>query len=231
MNTSPARHAGRGLHVTHTLTSNGASTLTLNDRQQTVPGRCAHTVRLRRVVVGIRPAAPPAPRQRERVHHRPRPGLQVHVVEGTQHALRMRPGRGPVQVTAGPGFPVTGLTASVPPRRTPAPPVRSAPGAGLAASRIHRQKSRASARVAWSHPIPAAHRKRTSAAGPSRKTAAWWPSLTPGAPADTPRPDQRLPRAHRRAGKARTDHRSPQAPRSAAPPAGPDRVGHPLLRS
>ena len=28
-----------------------------------------------------------------------------------------------------------------------------------------------------------------------------------------------------------TDHQSPQATRSAAPPAGPDRVGHPLLRS
>ena len=60
----------------------------------TVPAAALITVRLRRVVVGIRPAAPPAPRQRERVHHRPRPSLQVQVVEGTQHALGVRPGRG-----------------------------------------------------------------------------------------------------------------------------------------
>ena len=40
----------------------------------------------------------------------------------------------PSQAGAGVPNPVTGLTASFPPRRTRAPPVRGAPGAGLAAS-------------------------------------------------------------------------------------------------
>jgi hypothetical protein len=41
-------------------------------------------------------AASPAAQARQRVHHRPRPSLQVQVVEGTQHALGVRPGRGRV---------------------------------------------------------------------------------------------------------------------------------------
>ena len=83
----------------------------------------------------MRPAAP-RPGQRERVHHRPGPRLQVKVVEAAQHALAVRPGRG--RVRPADGFPVTGLPLRPAPHRA----ARTGASGGLAASWIHRQKSR-----------------------------------------------------------------------------------------
>ena len=46
-----------------------------------------------RVVMRARAPAPALPVQRERIHHRARPGLEVEIVELPQHALAMRRGR------------------------------------------------------------------------------------------------------------------------------------------
>ena len=46
-----------------------------------------------RVVMRARAPAPALPVQRERIHHRARPGLKVEIVELPQHALAMRRGR------------------------------------------------------------------------------------------------------------------------------------------
>src|SRR6266542_1166363 len=47
-------------------------------------------MRLHRVVVRMRPSGP-APRQRERVDHRPAPGVAMKVVEPAQDTFAMRP--------------------------------------------------------------------------------------------------------------------------------------------
>ena len=56
--------------------------------------------RLHRVVMGVRPPAPPGPVQRERVDHRPAACLQVELVEAAQHRLAVRPYRRRVRVPA-----------------------------------------------------------------------------------------------------------------------------------
>ena len=57
-----------------------------------VPPRTLTAVRLHRVVMRMRPPAPP-PGQRERVDHRASPGLAMEIVKAAQDALAMR-GRG-----------------------------------------------------------------------------------------------------------------------------------------
>ena len=56
--------------------------------------------RLHRVVMGMRPAAPPRPVQRERVDHRTAARLQVELVEAAQHRLAVRPHRRRVRFPA-----------------------------------------------------------------------------------------------------------------------------------
>ena len=53
------------------------------------------TPRLHRIVMSQRPAMPPVPHQRERVHHRPAPGFQMELIKAAQHRFAMRDrGRG-----------------------------------------------------------------------------------------------------------------------------------------
>ena len=106
-------------------------------------------VGLHRVVVRVRPPAPPGPVQRERVEDRPGAGLQMEVVEAPQHRLAVRPHRRRVR-----------LAANQPDAASRCAHARQCGRAGLPATCIHRQKSRASTRVARSHATPIAHKNR-----------------------------------------------------------------------
>ena len=99
--------------------------------------------RLHRVVVRVRPTRPG---QRERVHDRPGPGLQVIGVEAAADRLAVRHRR-----------------RREPRRRRPLPRHHLGRGRlppGLPASWRYRQKSRASTLVAWSHGTSTAHVNR-----------------------------------------------------------------------
>ena len=72
------------------------------DRRAVEPGPLV-TVTLHRVVMSVRPPAPPGPLQRERADDRPGPRLQVEIVEAAQHRLRVRPGGRRVRLAV-PGF-------------------------------------------------------------------------------------------------------------------------------
>ena len=79
--------------------------------------------RLHRVVMGVRPPAPPRPVQRERVDHRPAARLQVELVKAAQHRLAVRPHRRRVRFPARRGRRVRGCasaggTACPPPAST-----------------------------------------------------------------------------------------------------------------
>ena len=100
------------------------------------------TMRLSRIVMRPGPPAPPGTGQRERVDHRAGARVLVEVVKPAQHALAMR-GRGGAYQRPGTAFPVTGFRT-----RARAPPPPPGPAPGLVLTWIHRQKSRASARVA-----------------------------------------------------------------------------------
>ena len=96
------------------------------------------------------PPAPPGPVQRERVDKRARARLQVEVIKAAQHRLAMRPHRR--RITS----PATATAAPIPGRLRS----RQCGRTGFPASCSHRQKSRASNRVARSQATPDAHKNR-----------------------------------------------------------------------
>jgi len=182
---------------------------------------------LHRVVMLVRPA-PAATRQRERVHHRPRPGLQVELIERPQHRLAVRAGGDGVRPTRRrlPGHRVRG-----PRRPTLFHPARR-PDRMEPATWTHRQKSRASARVG---PDPSSRRSPTrtgtSAATASRTSVASSQAAPmPAGRSGKRRPDRSPPRLDQVADAARTDPPSPSARPARLPPTRPSPVAR-LLRS
>ena len=132
--------------------------------------------------MGVRPPAPSAPVQRERVDDRPAPRLQVEIVKPPQHRLRVRPHRRRVRL----------------PRPAPLPPRRLA---------RHNHPPAEITRLRARNPLPPdpqpPTRTGTTAAGPARKTGS---SSQDGPPPEgrrrTPQPPQRPSRRHRPAGTA-----------------------------
>ncbi len=192
----------------------------------TAPPRAAK--RLHRVVVRVRPAARPVPRQRERVDHRPRPGLHVKVIKRAQHRLAVCTCRGSVtaarrrpaghRVRRTRGAPAPGGTTQLP---APAvglgsqlnPPAiipRLSPGR-LVPRHLDRPGEPEPAQQV--HPVRAMRRPRLAEARPARRR--------------TPPPAPPPGRPHPPAGTARTNPRSAPGDRAAPPPAAPDPAAHP----
>ena len=133
-----------------------------------IPARPLLGERLHRIVMGMR-ATRPAPGQRERVHDRSRPGLEVEGVEAAQHRLAVRQRRGRVLAARRP-FARHRI-------RTGAGPARPAAGqraCGRPACRRPATGRNRGPRTGW--PAPTAPRPPrgtgTSAAAPSHTNAA-----------------------------------------------------------
>ena len=111
-------------------------------------------VGLHRIVVRVRPPAPPRPAQRERVHDRPGPGLEMEAVKGAEHRLAVRPDRRrirlpwPLASDDQPAAEIPCLAAGRPVPRTP----------DADRNRNHRSRSSACTTAPWLPTCPAACR-------------------------------------------------------------------------
>jgi hypothetical protein len=161
-------------------------------------------------------------RQRERNHHRPRPGVQLELVETAQHPLAMRGSRRRVPRS---GWCLPGHRV----RRHPAarPGADSATGSyrcrqcgstGLSATPTGRNRG-----PPPESPAPTTPRPRpgtgTSPATPTRRNAAWSPATpAPAGPANMRRPGRPSDRCRQAADRARTDPRCPPENPAEEPP-------------